>query len=402
MENGRVVGTHLQCQITTKVESKKLKVLLEKLKAKNKSPLAIVRAPGRANIIGEHIDYCDGIVLPFSIEQSMYFVAVPADSAVITINAEDYQAQWRSDQVPSDSWMKYFDQILSLITEKSLSSKAWDVYFTSDIPIGAGVSSSSALCLGFLYLLNEINQWQLDDTRLINLASDAEHGVGLLGGKMDQYAIVKGMTNQALILDCIDHSYKSCDVDSNTFHFVLVDSGVKHALVNSEYNTRRKEVELGLELVQQVFGEEISYRELEEKHIDYLFRSYPLEHQRLRHVFTEIQRVASATQAIRDGRAQQLGNLLSASHLSLRDDYQVSCKEIDFIVDQLNGNLSVYGARMMGGCFGGSVIALLKKERLEGEKRLREVYQSRFEKTIQVIPVSPSSGLQIFNMEDYV
>ena len=377
------------------MKSEKLNALLQKLKARNLPLSTIVKAPGRANIIGEHIDYCDGIVLPFAIEQSMYFVGVQTRSDQHKIYAEDYQEQWISGETVTASWMKYFDQILSVLSQKSLSSAGWKVYFTSDIPIGAGVSSSSALCLGFLSLLNKLNQWELDEELLINLASEAEHGVGLRGGKMDQFAIMKGRKNQALVLDCLDHSYKSCAINRDRFHFVLINSGVKHELANSEYNTRRVKVERALNLVQQEFGEEISYRKIEEKYLDYLASAHPVEHRRLRHIYSEMRRVESAIQAIKDGETNLLGNLLTSSHNSLRDDYEVSCSEVDFIVERLSEDPSVYGSRMMGGGFGGSVIALLKKPNLESEKSLREIYQSQFHKNIKVIPVSPNSGLEV-------
>jgi len=380
--------------------SKKLKSLISNLQSEDLQPDLVVRAPGRANIIGEHVDYCEGIVLPFAIGHSMYFVSVPSLSEVVEVTASDYGESWKNhDEEDKTSWKRYFSQMMNVLTGRSLRTKGCKIHITSDIPIGAGVSSSSALCCGFLFLLNKINQWNLDDLAIIYLASEAEHGSGLLGGRMDQYAIMKGKKNQAIMLDCLDHSFTHCRIDSEVFNFVLIDSGVKHELVNSEYNTRRAEVERALALVQQEFGEEISYRGVEECHLNFLATTYPVEYGRLRHVQSEIARVQAAISAIKKKEINKLGDLLYLSHDSLKNDYEVSCEEIDMIVDNLKEDPNVYGARMMGGGFGGSVICLVKENELVNQNTLSSSYKNTFGMELTFHTVGPSDGISIIEQQ---
>jgi len=391
MDSGLRPHPRLHYLMNTNRKSVKLDALLERLSGRGFVPDCIVKAPGRANIIGEHIDYCEGMVLPFAIEQSMYFVTKRHASDLVVINSEDYQSTWQEGQATSDSWMGYIQQVLVVVRKNNLLVTGCEVYITSDIPIGAGVSSSSALCCGFLYVLNEINKWQLGKNELIAMASEAEYGLGLRGGKMDQYSIFYGEEGSAVLLDCRDHTYRLIEIDQAVFQFVLLDSGVQHSLVHSDYNSRRDEVERALAQVREV-EQEAGYRSITSRHID-LLAEHSVERKRLRHVYSEINRVGLAVAAIEQKDPIGLGQLFFKSHYSLRDDYEVSCPEIDWLIAYLEQDRGIYGARMMGGGFGGSVICLVKEKGFHNSAPLARLYEKNFGRRLQTYPVQCAIGV---------
>lgn len=362
------------------------------------TPELLVIAPGRANIIGEHVDYCQGYVLPFAIEQAMYFLArVRTDDDTVRFYSSDYDQSWSFGESDNYSWSKYLVQLQVLIIERDLACLGVDIYFGSDIPIGAGLSSSSALCCGVISLLSELNGWKLNKKEIIDLASEAEHGTGLMGGKMDQYAIMYGQEGTAILLDCVDHSFETVQLGQGDFAFWILDSGVSHKLVHSEYNLRRAEVYRGLDLLREQ-EESIAFRTVTVELLNEIELEYPVESRRLRHVMKEIERVQAAVAAMENDIAR-LGPLMNASHVSLRDNYEVSCPELDFIVERVQALPEVYGARMMGGGFGGSVIALAGRELgVALFDRLKSDYAERFDRTCNVFPAIPCKGLQVISL----
>lgn len=378
-------------KMAMKGSNSKLDKVLMQLSNKGITPDSIVKAPGRANIIGEHIDYCDGWVLPFAIEQSMYFVAKRKWGGVVTIVSYDYDSEWKEGQEIAADWMGYFRQVLAAVRRRKLPIEGCDVYVTSDIPIGAGVSSSSALCCGFLFLLKDLNNWPLDREALIQLASEAEYGLGLRGGQMDQYAVFYGEEGRAILLDCIGHNFETIEIDQEVFRFMLIDSGVQHSLVSSEYNSRRAEVERALELVREK-DSEVTYRTIDFQHLN-LLEQQSIEHKRLRHVYSEIQRVGLAVEAISQKDPVRLGQLLFESHYSLRDDYEVSCQEIDWLIAYLEKDADVLGARIMGGGFGGALICLMKENGFRQFEKLERQYKSTFGKQLRLHSIRCSEGV---------
>lgn len=369
--------------------------LLKNFTAKYGLPDLVVRAPGRANIIGEHVDYCDGLVLPFAIEQSMYFVAKKKQGTVVNVNATDLNEQWSSN-TQSGSWSNYINQVLLAIERRGLVIGGLDVHFSSDIPIGAGVSSSSALCCGFVFLLNALYSLGLEKQDLVNIASEAEHGLGLKGGKMDQYSIMYGQTGQALLLNCKDHSFEYIPINTEQFSFVLVNSGVKHELVHTEYNDRRVEVEAGLKILSAIHKSPLCYTQMSVRHLSLIKKSHPKLFLRLDHVRSEIRRTNNSITPIVLNYPILLGKMLLESHLSLKDNYKVSCPEVDFLVYNLNMLPHIYGARMMGGGFGGSVICLVDKGfELEGIATLRAAYYEKYGLEAEAFRVKPSDGVGV-------
>ncbi|NNE15039.1 MAG: galactokinase [Saprospiraceae bacterium] len=375
--------------------TRKKKVVAD-FKTRFGEPECLVRAPGRANIIGEHVDYCEGLVLPFAIKQSMYFCGKRRNDSLVYLHAFDYSKtiQLESEK-EAPNWSKYFLQIINLLGKKKGLNQGFDLSFGSDIPIGGGVSSSSALCCGFLLLLNELLGLRLSKRQILNLASEAEHGIGLRGGKMDQTAIMFGKKDKAIFLDCKNETHQFIDLSLEENKFVLFDTGVKHSLVDSEYNKRREEVDLALKCVCKSIGKEVSFRELTLTDIAFLEKESTVLFNRISHVISEIDRVKQSVKAIDAKEYSSLGLLMNDSHRSLKERLEVSCNELDFIAEHLQRQANVYGARMMGGGFGGNVIALVKSGYSGGFNKLTSDYEERFGIKLKIIEVEPGKGASI-------
>ena len=241
-------------------------------------PALMVKSPGRANLIGEHVDYCGGSVLPFAIEQSMYFVGTHSEEKSLYYS-HDYDQMWHSGIPVSEvDWSRYVSQIHGLAEARQLSIQPSIIHFVSEIPIGAGLSSSTALCCGLLSTLNFLNDWGLSSTDIITMASEAEHGMGLKGGLMDQHAIMLGKRDHLLHLDCRDNSYDHVPIPRDSVNFFVLNSRVQHNLVDSEYNNRRLEVETALSKVNELCvgaREPIQFTDVDDKHVDCLLYTSP-------------------------------------------------------------------------------------------------------------------------------
>ena len=362
-------------------------------------PEYVVRAPGRANIIGEHVDYCGGLVLPFAIEQSMYFCLRSNESQVINYHSIDFDDTYtiKDDILNSDKeWCKYFNELIKVFKQRGVNITGIDIAFGSDIPIGGGVSSSSALCCGLLKVLDLKFNLYLSTQDMIDLAAAAEHGIGLKGGEMDQTSILLGRQDHAILLDCESNSYDYIELSFENQSFMLFDTNVKHSLVDSQYNNRRDQAEEALTLVKRTHGEGCTFRNITEEQIAFLHSTNPLCYQRIKHVVTEIRRVEDAVEAIKIKNPSTLGKLMNKSHASLTDDYEVSCDESDFLADKLQSFEEVLGARMMGGGFGGNVIALIKEE-ISTEKLncLKQEYFDTFGIEMRTLKVRASDGVSV-------
>jgi len=358
----------------------------------------LLRVPGRANIIGEHIDYCGGRVLPFAISQSMHFVAKRRDDNIVTIKALDMGEQVSfeiGDINKIEGWASYFAQALNIISSQ-YSLSGLDIYFLSDIPMGAGVSSSSAICVGIITIIDTLYELSLSDDQKVDIASQSEHGIGIRGGIMDQYTILFGKENHALLIDCAEGKHENIDLSDISYKWILLNTNVKHNLAHSPYNDRRSQVEEALKLVNEKSGLQKTFKEINLSDISFI-SDHPMLKKRLLHIYNEMCRVDQAVNCIRSKSFNELGQLLYESHLSLSQDYEVSCVELDFVCDQLSDDKNVLGARMMGGGFGGSVIALVKEE--YESSGVVDDYKSEFNIELNIISIEPRGGLEILTME---
>ena len=332
----------------------------------------IFRAPGRINLIGEHTDYNDGFVLPAAIQLQTVTAGGIREDRRFGIYAADKQeyAEYDLDSpmvADSFSWVSYVEgTVRALDTGHRLSNGA-NIAFSSTVPIGAGMSSSAALEIAIGYAVLSLNQIDVDRLELAKAGQDAEHQyAGARTGIMDQYVSAHGNAGYALLLDCRDLSTNHIPLLLPGVTMIVCDSGVHHELASSEYNRRREECEEAVNLFQTLDRDithlrDVTVHLLEELKLElpsHLFR-------RARHVVTENLRTIEASTALTRQDAPRLGRLMFESHESLRTDYEVSCRELDLLVDTARDIDGVLGARMMGGGFGGSTINLVSNRAKE-------------------------------------
>lgn len=357
-------------------------------------PDFLVRAPSRINIIGEHIDYCGGTVLPFASELSMYFLIRKKDEGSACIESYNYQETYKPKLEDADvHWKRLVNHIFSSLSNKSDQDFTFDLSFYSDIPSGGGLSSSTALCCGIVSILNSAYGINLSKEEIIAISSAAEYGAGVKGGLMDQFAIVCSRKGQLLKLDCSNNNFRYLDFDFKRSKFFLLDTSVHHMLAKSEYNVRRQELLEGLSLLGSDASlkdalSSLSFKEIGAIRDDVLRK-------RILHIISEQERVLLAERAIAEGNMDKLGALLFDSHASLKENYEVSCEEADFLVDQLKKIPEVLGARIMGGGFGGHVLAMVPGETQdEFFDTLKLSYEKRFTNALVVRSIQSTDGLQ--------
>ncbi len=361
-------------------------------------PDMYVFAPGRANIIGEHTDYTLGYVLPFATQQGVHFWVKKTETREFEVFALDTREEIRFlvSDIKDDSqklWQTYLHHSFQQLGLKDVSF-GLSVVFGGDLPIGAGMSSSSALTCGFLFLLNHVYSCGFDVNELVRLAVKAEHGSGVLGGMMDQYTILSGKKDYALLLDCESASHEYIPVHTDPYAFYLINTNVKHQLVDSPYNTRRKQSEEALQIIRQTKGEpELLYKNIEnDAFLDGL--EDPVLIKRARHIIFENKRTLQMTQFLKNKNFAACGQLLIQSHESLSKDYEVSCEELDFLVSLASGQDGWSGGRMMGGGFGGCTINLMKTNQAEKIfEILSEAYFKKFGIAPDLLKVEPSDGV---------
>jgi galactokinase len=370
------------------------------------TPQKIVLSPGRINIIGEHIDYNDGYVLPAAIDKVICFAFEKTNSKnskIIAIDLdESFEINVEEPLALHDAiWTNYFRGVLQQLKNNGLAIEGFNCVFSSNIPVGSGLSSSAALECGFLYGLNELFHLNIKPVDIALMGQSAEHWVGINCGIMDQFASVMGKENQVIKIDCRTLEYEYHKADFSGYSLVLFDSNVKHSLFSSAYNQRRQECEEGLAILTAHFPEVTSFRDCTEAQIlsskdkmtEAVFkRSY--------FAIKEIKRVTLACEALDRGDILTLGQLLFDTHEGLSKEYEVSCAELDMIVDTLKKEPAVVGSRVMGGGFGGCTINLIKKGEEEAIRtKLAQLYQATFGIELKTYEVTISNGTSIYTAE---
>jgi galactokinase len=309
-------------------------------------PELVAQAPGRVNLIGEHTDYNDGLVLPMAIDRHLWIAASPAGGDRVEVHAPGRDA---------DGWMRYVDGVQWALDEAGVPRRGWRGVVLADLPEGAGLASSAALELAVARVATAVADVPWDPEAMARHARRAEHEwVGIPCGIMDQLAVALGRAGYAMLIDCRSLEVRHLPLPPG--HRVLVlDTGTRRELQSSAYAERQRDCEaaarrLGL----------ASLRDLTASGLDSA-RLPPELQQRVRHVVTENARTAAAAQALRDGDASALGRLWNESHASLRDDYQVSSPALDTIVALARAQPGCAGARLTGAGFGGCAIALVEE-----------------------------------------
>ncbi len=330
-------------------------------------PIMIGRAPGRVNLIGEHTDYNDGYVFPMAIDFQMVMAARARADRLVTIYSGDYdQSVEFSIDKPVEfdyqrRWSNYPRGIFSVVQEKGIRLRGADMVFIGDIPQGAGLSSSAALEVVTSLILQKLNDIKILPAELALLCQRAENEfVGMNCGIMDQFISMMGSRNHALFLDCRSLEYQQAPLELGNNRVLICQSGVKHSLVESEYNKRRQECEQGVAVLANRFP---GIRALRDATIEQLDACKPemneVVDKRCRHVIMENDRVLKSIRVLKQGDLESFGGLMNASHNSLRDLYEVSCPEIDLLVDLARKIPGVLGTRITGGGFGGCTVNLV-------------------------------------------
>jgi galactokinase len=363
-------------------------------------PQNIFFSPGRINIIGEHVDYNDGFVLPAAINKYVCIAISQKSGTKCTIVASDISEKYDFDLtdtlVPVEkAWANYFLGVLQQLKDRELPITGFNLVFSSTIPIGSGLSSSAAVECGFAFALNEIFNLGIGKKDIALIGQKAEHTfVGVQCGIMDQFASVFGKKGQVIKLDCNTLEYEYHKADFKDYALLLLDSTVKHSLADSNYNIRRQEVDKALAIINKKFPGVATYRECREEHVNTVSEELgETLYRRSLFVVQEIQRVQDAVEALDQHDFEKLGQLMYATHRGLSEEYEVSCEETDFLVDAVRNDKKVLGSRMMGGGFGGCTINLVEKG-YEDEliERVAQQYKDKFNIELKAYKVETSDG----------
>ena len=329
-----------------------------------------VSSPGRISIIGEHTDYNGGFVLPAAINKEV--------SAEITLNGHashcNFQAldmnekaefDWAVDASAQTSWQNYLIGVIEELRKRGAELRGVDISFSGNVPIGSGMSSSAALECCIAFGLNELFNLGFDKITLTEIAQKAEHNyVGTMCGIMDQFASIMGKEDRVMLLDCRSLEYKYLPLELRDYEILIYNTNVSHSLSDSGYNTRRQECETGVLVLQKHFPEVELLRDVTLEMLETVKNELSeTVYQRCHYVISENNRVLAATEALQAGDLEELGKLMYLSHAGLSKKYEVSCAELDFLVEQTRDKDYVLGARMMGGGFGGCTINLIEKSR---------------------------------------
>jgi galactokinase len=337
----------------------------------NEQPL-VVQSPGRVNIIGEHTDYNDGFVLPAAIDKAAYIAIGLREDDEIHLLAQDLNETFSTNihelkPIDSISWPNYIIGSLAQFAKLAIPLKGFNAVLSSNVPIGAGLSSSAAVECATIVALNELLNTQLDKVTMVKMAQKAEHEfAGVLCGIMDQFASIMGKQNQVIKLDCKSLSYEYVPFNLDGIKVVLLNTNVKHALASSAYNTRRNECAQAVAWIQEYEPSIQSLRDATEDMLNkYVLPKDAVVDKRARFVVQEMNRLITGCHDLATGNLQALGKKMFATHHGLSNRYEVSCKELDYLVHFVQNNNAVLGARMMGGGFGGCTINLVQEDAID-------------------------------------
>jgi galactokinase len=369
----------------------------------NELPKIVVRAPGRINLIGEHTDYNGGYVLPAAIDKAVYFAVSPREDDECHFFAYDLNEHYEVPlknlkKTDTYSWANYLMGVLDEINKiKPQILRGVNLVFGGDIPSGGGVSSSAAIENGIGFAVNELFDLGFSRIDLLRISQKAENNfVGMKCGIMDMFASMMGKQNAVIRLDCNSLDFEYFPFNAPEYRLVLCNTTVKHALVDSEYNTRRAECEEGVAVLQK---HDSSIKLLRDVKIDFLEKHKnelrEVVFRRCKYVVEEIARVDLACDALKKNDFETFGKLMYQTHDGLKNEYEVSCRELDFLVEKTRNTEGVLGARMMGGGFGGCTINLIKADMVEDFiLDMKKAYKKVFDIELPCYVTTPQNGVE--------
>lgn len=363
----------------------------------------LVRSPGRINLIGEHTDYNEGFVLPAAIDKAIYLGFAKNGLNRCRVYSLDYQeeASFSLDDIqPEGGWLTFIKGVTATLIKAGHAVQGFDCVFGGDIPIGAGLSSSAALENGVGFGLNALFGLDLDRLDLVKISQKAEHEfAGVKCGIMDMFASMMGKQDRAIRLDCRSLDYDYFPVNLGDYQFLLCDTQVSHSLADSAYNTRREECQTGVDILRQHFPAINSLRDVNLGQLEQVKALLPgKSFQRCAYVIQENQRLIASCEALENGDLETFGKLLYGSHEGLSHSYEVSCAELDYLVEQTRSKDYVIGARMMGGGFGGCTLNLIKKDKKEiFIAEITAAYLKEFGRSPKFYEVQISDGTSLWD-----
>ncbi len=367
----------------------------------NENPF-IVRSPGRVNLIGEHTDYNNGFVLPAAIDKAIYFAITPRSDNLCKLISYDlndtHEFEISKPEFSDKHWPNYLMGVVDQLNKKGFKLKGFNCVFGGDIPIGAGLSSSAAIEGGLAFTLNHIFNFGIDKLELVKLAQRAENEfVGVKCGIMDQYINIFGHKGNVLRIDCRSLEYEYFPFEFDNVSIVLFDTGVSHSLASSEYNKRRMECSEGANAIKKVYNEVNSLRDVSVEMVnEFKTKLDTVVFKRCKYAVEENKRLLDACEKLVRKDLVAFGNYMYRTHMGLSDDYEVSCKELDYLVEQTKDNPKIYGSRMMGGGFGGCTINLIENDAIEEvSKKITIDYKKKFNLDAKTYVTKINSGTSI-------
>jgi galactokinase len=354
----------------------------------NDDGVIVAMAPGRVNLIGEYTDFNDGFVFPMTVDRGVYFAIRARADTLVRIASVRYDelVEYELDHFEAPqpgSWSSYVLGVVEELRLRGLLKHGFEAVVDGNLNLGAGLSSSAALEVATAVSLQQVFGFEMDRVDLVKLCQHVEHNyANVLCGIMDQFACGIGRSGHALLLDCRSLDYENVPVELGDHRVVIISSEVKRSLASSAYNTRRAECQAGVEYFARYDRSVRALRdvsaELFESHNDELT---PVVRRRCRHVISENQRAQEGAAALKAGQMDRFGELMKASHRSLRDDFEVSCPELDMLVKLANGTAGVPGSRMTGAGFGGCTVSIVHTGSIETLVDNLAEYTARFNLT---------------------
>lgn len=381
------------------------KLLLTEFQSRFGQTPEIIRAPGRINLIGDHTDYHQGYVLPAAVDFYITLAIQVSSSSHDRIYSLDFDSYVEVEfsefslETLNNPWLRYVYGMLSWVHAIDTDFPLIDLVIGGNIPVGGGMSSSAALCNALGIAFARIAQLTVEPHQIIFAAQATEHRfAGVNCGIMDQFASMFGKYQQAVFLDCqtLKHEYVNLDLKQHCF--VLFDTAIKHSLADSEYNQRQIECKQALDVIRTYDPQVQTLRDVTKELLSSLQSRLPeLNYKRCLFVIEENERVLQSIDLLRKAKFEEFGQTMTDSHQGLRFKYEVSCEELDFLVDTCVPMSGIYGARMMGGGFGGCTINLLSRNRKQQIiESCKNAFLAQYQRELKVYEVEIVDGASMF------
>jgi len=390
------------------INSEIFKEVKEKFRKRFNEEPTLFRSPGRVNIIGEHTDYNNGFVLPAAIDKAIYIGVCKRANETISLYSEEFDEAFEvklSEVMPTDKgWPNYILGVVDQLLKRGHVFGGFNMNIDGDVPIGSGLSSSAAVECATAFALNDLFELNISKQDMAFIAQKAEHEfAGVRVGIMDMFASLFGKKDHVIKLDCQSLEYEYVPLKLEGYKIVLLNTNVKHSLSSSEYNTRRQQCEEGVTLVKAHHPNVSSLRDVTVEMLNqYVKPLNEVVYRRCKYVVEESQRLLAGCEDLKNGHIDALGKKMFRTHDGLSREYEVSCKELDFLVDAVRNNPDVLGARMMGGGFGGCTINIVKEEAKENLiKQISKSYKNQMGLELSPYIAQTEDGTSKLNLSKF-